>query len=418
MFAKRRHWFAVSFISLALAGCDATPLTAPRIQDRSVASPQTTVNAPSNLSAAAASQTRINLAWLDNSTNETGFEIRRSTTGPDGSFIVLATIGPNATSYADTGLTPATQYCYKVRAVSVGKKATTYSTLTAPACVTTPAPPVPPGPPQAPENVTASPDGSHGVVVSWSDQANNEDGYRLERSTDGGATWTTAATTAANITSVADWDAGPEAEACYRVSAFNRDGVSALSSTTCATPLAGPTDLTIDSLGNLTWSDHSAIEDGYEVWIMDAFGLAYDGLVATLPPNSTSFQTGGCALWCHGFAVAAIKDGSYSDWASVWLPPGAPRNLRATAISPSEIDLAWTDQPNAGELPADQFDVERCTGDASACRDAAFQIVSFVGATTFRDLEVLAATTYTYRVRAFINVLQSDLSNVATATAP
>ncbi len=35
-----------------------------------------------------------------------------------------------------------------------------------------------------------------------------------------------------------------------------------------------------------------------------------------------------------------------------------------------------------------------------------------------RDVYVLPGATYTYRVRAWINVLYSDFSNVATATVP
>ena len=92
MFATRRQWFVVSFLSLALAGCDPTQPIDPRIQSVSAASPQSNINAPSGLSAAPPSQIRIDLAWLDNSTNETGFEIRRSTTGPSGSFTLVETM--------------------------------------------------------------------------------------------------------------------------------------------------------------------------------------------------------------------------------------------------------------------------------------------------------------------------------------
>lgn len=240
----------------------------------------------------------------------------------------------------------------------------------------------------------------------------------MERSSDGGASWVTAATTAANVSSVADYDVVSEAQFCYRVSAFNGEGVSAPSNTSCATPIAGPTDFAADRLGLLTWTDNSAIEDGYEVWMMDAFGIAYDGFVATLPANTTSFQTGGCGGGCHGFAIVAFNANAYSDWAALMLPPAVPSNLTVTAVSAGEIDLTWADQPNAGELPAQQFEVERCTGDASACGDADFQIASFVIATTFRDLQVLPGTTYTYRVRGWINGLYSNPSNTATATVP
>src|SRR5712691_4843299 len=401
-------------LPLLMIGCESRELLAP-VQASSTAS-GSAPTAPSLTKATGVSPERIDLAWQDNSTNETSFEIRRSTTGPDGSFPVLATTAANVTSYADTGLGIATQYCYKLRAVSVTRKTTNYSTLTDPVCATTP---VPPGPPHPPENANAAGVGSHAIAVAWIDKANNEDGFRVERSTDSGATWVTAATTTANISSVPDYDVASEAQQfCYRVSAFNGYGVSAPSNTTCAMTVAGPTNLVADKQGLLTWSDNSAIEDGYEVWVMDAFGTAYDGLIATLPPNTTSFQTNGCTLWCHGFGVIAFKNGTYSDWATVMLPPGAPVNLTSVAVSAEEMDLAWADQPNTGELPAQQFDIERCTGDTSACSDADFQIVSFVDATTFRDLHVLPGATYTYRVRAWINVLYSDFSNLATATVP
>jgi len=148
---------------------------------------------------------------------------------------------------------------------------------------------------------------------------------------------------------------------------------------------------------------------------MDAFGIAYDGLMATLPPNTTSFPGGSS---CYGFTVFAVKDGAYSEGATIYLPPAVPGNLTATADSTREIALSWTNELNNGGHTAAEFDIERCTGDASACSDADFQIVSFVTATTFRDVHVLPGATYTYRVRAWINVLYSDFSNLATATVP
>ncbi len=91
--------------------------------------------APSALTATAATATSIHLAWTDGSTNETGFEIERSTTGSGGPFTPLATVAANATSYDDAGLTMNTNYCYRVRAVN-GGGASAYTTA---ACATTPA---------------------------------------------------------------------------------------------------------------------------------------------------------------------------------------------------------------------------------------------------------------------------------------
>src|SRR3989449_2284651 len=114
----------------------------------------------------------------------------------------------------------------------------------------------------------------------------------------------------------------------------------------------------------------------------------------------------------------AVKDGAYSEGATIYLPPAVPGNLTATADSTREVALSWTNELNNGGHTAAEFDIERCTGDASACSDADFQIVSFLVATTFRDVHVLPGATYTYRVRAWINVLYSDFSNLATSTVP
>ena len=133
----------------------------------------------------------------------------------------------------------------------------------------------------------------------------------------------TAATTTANISSITDRDRESEVQVCYRVSAFNAGGVSAPSNTACATPLAGPTDLALDESGLLTWTDNSALEVGYEVWMMmDAWG--YAEVIAVLPPNTTSYQTGGCGGSCYGFIVVAVKDGASSDPAVVSPPPAVP----------------------------------------------------------------------------------------------
>ena len=80
------------------------------------------IAAPSKLSAAANSATQINLTWADNSDNETGFSVERY----DGfGFVVVGTVGANATSWADAGRTASTDYSYRVRATDA--TAGTYS---------------------------------------------------------------------------------------------------------------------------------------------------------------------------------------------------------------------------------------------------------------------------------------------------
>ena len=58
---------------------------------------------------------QLTLTWTDNSTDEDGFKIERDA-GPTGTFVQITTVGPNFTSYIDSGLASATTYCYRVRA--------------------------------------------------------------------------------------------------------------------------------------------------------------------------------------------------------------------------------------------------------------------------------------------------------------
>lgn len=66
------------------------------------------------LTATTYSATRINLAWTNGSTNEDGISIERSTDGIN--FAEIITVGAGTVVYANTGLTEATQYWYRVRA--------------------------------------------------------------------------------------------------------------------------------------------------------------------------------------------------------------------------------------------------------------------------------------------------------------
>jgi hypothetical protein len=59
-----------------------------------------------------------NLTWTDNADYETGYIVRRSSTGAGGSYTVLATLAADATSYSDTTGAELTTYHYQVAATS------------------------------------------------------------------------------------------------------------------------------------------------------------------------------------------------------------------------------------------------------------------------------------------------------------
>jgi hypothetical protein len=73
--------------------------------------------APTSLVAGAVSDTRIDMSWTDNATNEANYVVERS---PDSTFatVTSTTLPAGATSWSDTGRTANTTYWYRVKAVN------------------------------------------------------------------------------------------------------------------------------------------------------------------------------------------------------------------------------------------------------------------------------------------------------------
>ncbi len=186
--------------------------------------------APSSLTATAVSSSQINLSWADNS-SEVGFKIERCTGAGCSNFAQIATVGANVTSYANTGLTASTSYSYRVRAYNLTGDSDYSNTASA---VTQAAPALP----AAPTNLTATPVSKSQINLTWTDNANNETGFRIERCK--GSTCTNfaqIATVGANVTSYANIKLTANTTYRYRVFAYNASGNSAYSNIASATTL-------------------------------------------------------------------------------------------------------------------------------------------------------------------------------------
>ena len=131
--------------------------------------PASSPAAPGNLTATAVSSSQINLSWTDNSNNETGFMIERCA----GTACSYISSGSNTTSYSDTDVTANTTYTYRVKALNSGgdsaySNSATATTLTASL-------------PSAPSNLTATAVSKTQINLSWTDNSNNETGFKIER---------------------------------------------------------------------------------------------------------------------------------------------------------------------------------------------------------------------------------------------
>lgn len=315
----RRRWcllFSPLLVPLFVSCDEGRPL-APNVAEPVLATTGTsTLSAPSGLIATAVSTTQVDLVWQDNSSNESGFEVHRSTTGPTGVFTLQTSTQASVATYSDVGINHSTQYCYEVRAFRITGRKTSYSQFSTTECATTPAPP----PPAAPAHADARPVSSSSVVVTWWDPP-NVNGFRIERSLDAGTSWTPVATHGG--TSYTDDRLASEQPVCYRVIAVNAGGDSPPSNTDCTTPPAAATNLTAtithdpatnEWVAELAWTDNSGVEERYDVRIYGCCSGRWD--VVDLPPNSTTFRY--VVLDPEEYIeVVARKDDGYSDFSTV-----------------------------------------------------------------------------------------------------
>jgi fibronectin type 3 domain-containing protein len=172
--------------------------------------------APTCLSANAPACDQVDLAWSDNSNNETSFKIERGTDGIN--FSQIDTVGADVTAYSDTTVAESTAYYYRVRASNAfGDSA--YSNT---ANVTTPA--CPSNPPAAPSNLKLK--GKRGrVELDWNDNSNDEDGFRIYRGLSAGSL-SLVHTTAPNTTEYVDTGLANKTTYYYKVCSFNANGES------------------------------------------------------------------------------------------------------------------------------------------------------------------------------------------------
>jgi hypothetical protein len=93
-------------------------------------------------------------------------------------------------------------------------------------------------PPTAPSLLLTAPTSNNAVYLLWQDNSNNETNFKIERSSNGGSTFTLAGTVGTGVTAFEDSGLAASTEYCYRVFAENSAGASAYSNTSCTTTLA------------------------------------------------------------------------------------------------------------------------------------------------------------------------------------
>jgi chitodextrinase/predicted phosphodiesterase len=128
--------------------------------------------------------------------------------------------------------------------------------------------------PAAPSNLSAAAISSFQIDLSWTDNSDNEIGFKVERSLNGTSGWAEIGTTNANMTAFSDTSLNPETTYYYRVCASNSAGDSDYSNTASATTQgislpAAPDNLSASAISSskidLSWTDNSDNETSFKV---------------------------------------------------------------------------------------------------------------------------------------------------------
>lgn len=166
----------------------------------------------------------ILLHWTDNASDETGYRISRQVDG--GSWDEgYDSVAPDVTTYLDDnrggGSLPSGTYGYRVAAINGSLASEPSNTATTVLSTSVPA---------APSAIDSTVSGSD-IIISWTDNSDNEDSFVLERNVNGGS-WTERAVLAADAESYTDAALVTGMTYAYRVKASNSFGDSAYSGTT------------------------------------------------------------------------------------------------------------------------------------------------------------------------------------------
>ncbi len=385
------------------------------------------LTAPSNLAATAVSSTQTDLAWTDNSSNETGFRIERKT-GATGTWAQIATTGANVVSYSNSGLTDGTVYYYRVQAYnSVGTSG--YSNEATTAC-------------SLPIGVGTTVSGALTTADCRSTLRSGAyyDGYTF--SATAGATYTITLNSTAfdaylyllNGSSVVaqndDSNGGLNSSIVYTAPAAGILTIQATSYAANATgaytvALAGPTTpipaapsnataaVVSASQINLGWQDNSTNESGFRIERKTgATGTWAE--IATSASNTTSYSNTGLSAGTYYYRVRAYNSGGnsgYSNEISATIPVTCSSST--TPITPNSSlsgTLAVTDCRSSVRGSTYYYDN--------------FSLAVTAGSIYTITLNATAFDTYLYLLNGSVVLAQDDDSNgsnnariVYTATA-
>jgi len=400
--------------------------------------------AASNLIATDVQLRSVSIAWTDQSDNEDGFEIERKLGGgPTGTWAVIQAVGQDQVTFTNTGLIPTTTYSYRVRPFNSDGVSTYYGPYTNQLVVTTL-----PQAPSSPSNFVATALDTQRIRLSWTDVADNEESYILERRDVPVGTFaiinggnplpgSSPATLTGGTLTFTDTGLTANTTYEYRLRARNVAGDSPQPFPTVQATTLAPAP-TVKPVVTVTTVSNSALQVDwtYAVTPPDHIGFKIYrkgpgdpsfSLLRTTPDRSTTFADTGLAAgstYCYRvLAYNASGDGPQSDpltgvcGDTLPNPPAPPTNLRATLTAPNTAVLVWADNSTAPEETG--FKIEASTNNFTSVLSTT-TVPSHMGTGDVTPVSIpglLANTVYYYRVVAFSTNAGGDSTSTPTNVA-
>ncbi len=300
--------------------------------------------APANLSATLGTGNAVSLSW-DAVSGAAGYSIERSQDGGH-SFIPLGSTA-FTTSYSDSNPLGSQTYWYRVRATSAGGR----SDATAPVEIT--------NRPSAVRSLEVTAYSTSAIVLDWLD-TDGETGFRVERSTDGGANYQTVANVGKNIPSYTSNGLTTGVQYRFRVTPLSSLGDGTPQTIDGFTRLATVSGLGISATATsvtVTWADISG-DNGYRIErSTDATTFTS---VGTVGANVTSYTQFGLATQTeYYYRVVGI-------------------NLGTESINPSAVAMAATLPSTPIPAPWLSLDIGTVAtqSGASALNGSTFKVIS------------------------------------------